>query len=60
MASLETLGVWLGLRLGLYEAVDRTGACTAVELASTAGIDPRYAREWLKQNDMWRFYRLES
>ncbi|MGH3799059.1 MAG: class I SAM-dependent methyltransferase [Pseudonocardiaceae bacterium] len=48
-ASMETLGVWLGLRLGLYEAMDRVGAGTAAELASTAGIDPRYAREWLEQ-----------
>jgi hypothetical protein len=49
MASMETLGVWLGLRLGLYNALDRAGASTAAELASTAGIDSRYAREWLEQ-----------
>lgn len=49
MASMETLGIWLGLRLGLYDAMDRAGASTAAELASTAGIDQRYAREWLEQ-----------
>ncbi|MCA1674857.1 MAG: SAM-dependent methyltransferase, partial [Actinobacteria bacterium] len=49
MASFETLGVWLGLRLGLYDALDRAGVSTAAELASTAGIDVRYAREWLEQ-----------
>jgi 2-polyprenyl-3-methyl-5-hydroxy-6-metoxy-1,4-benzoquinol methylase len=49
MASMETLGVWLGLRLGLYAALDQTGASTAAELAANAGIDPRYAREWLEQ-----------
>lgn len=48
-ASFETLGVWLGLRLGLYDALAQAGASTAPELASTAGIDPRYAREWLEQ-----------
>jgi hypothetical protein len=42
---METLSVWLGLRLGLYDALDRAGPSTAVELASSAGIDPRYARE---------------
>lgn len=49
MAAMETLGVWLGLRLSLYAAIDRAGASTADELASNAGIDPRYAREWLEQ-----------
>jgi predicted O-methyltransferase YrrM len=48
-ASMETLGIWLGLRLGLYAALDRTGPASAVELASSAGIDGRYAREWLEQ-----------
>jgi SAM-dependent methyltransferase len=49
IASLETLGVWMGLRLGLYDAMDRAGSSTATELAATAGVDPRYAREWLEQ-----------
>ncbi|MCA1700620.1 MAG: methyltransferase domain-containing protein [Actinobacteria bacterium] len=49
IASMETLGVWLGLRLGLYAALDRNGPATAAELASAAGIDARYAREWLEQ-----------
>jgi 2-polyprenyl-3-methyl-5-hydroxy-6-metoxy-1,4-benzoquinol methylase len=48
-ASMETLGVWLGLRLGLYAALDRIGPATAAELAAEAGIDARYAREWLEQ-----------
>src|SRR5919112_676430 len=49
LASMETLGVWLGLRLGLYGALDRAGSSTAAELASNAAVDPRYAREWLEQ-----------
>ncbi len=49
LSSMETLGVWLGLRLGLYDALDRAGSSTAAELASNAGVDPRYAREWLEQ-----------
>jgi predicted O-methyltransferase YrrM len=48
-AAMETLGVWLGLRLGLYAALARIGSATAPELAADAGIDARYAREWLEQ-----------
>ena len=38
----------LGRRLGLYEAL-RGSPRTADELAAAAGIDARYAREWLEQ-----------
>lgn len=48
-ASMETVGVWLGLRLGLYAALDDLGPATAAQVASRAGIDTRYAREWLEQ-----------
>jgi SAM-dependent methyltransferase len=47
--ALETLGVYLGLELGLYQALADLGAATQAELAATAGIAPRYAREWLEQ-----------
>jgi SAM-dependent methyltransferase len=46
--ALELFGVHLGVRLGLYEAL-RTSPRTPGELADTAGIAPRYAREWLEQ-----------
>jgi 2-polyprenyl-3-methyl-5-hydroxy-6-metoxy-1,4-benzoquinol methylase len=49
IASMETLGVWLGVRLGLYAALDRAGSATSAELALSAGVDDRYAREWLEQ-----------
>ncbi len=38
----------LGDRLGLFEALDRHGPCTSAELAEHAGVDPRYALEWLR------------
>jgi SAM-dependent methyltransferase len=41
--------VYLGVELGLYRALERHGALTPQELAEHAGIDPRYAREWLEQ-----------
>jgi len=53
-AGLQTIEVTLmhlGRRLGLYEAL-RGRPSTAGELAAAAGIDERYAREWLEQQAM--------
>ena len=47
--ALETLSVYLGLELGLYQALADLGAATQAELADHAGIAARYAREWLEQ-----------
>jgi hypothetical protein len=47
--ALETLGVYLGLELGLYQALADLGAATEAEVAAHAGIGLRYAREWLEQ-----------
>lgn len=47
--ALELYGVYLGKELGLYEALARGRALTAPGLAREAGIDSRYAREWLEQ-----------
>jgi hypothetical protein len=50
-----TLGVWdiatvfLGHRLGLYQALDEVEPATPGELADAAGLDERYVREWLEQ-----------
>ncbi|HJW36538.1 MAG TPA: class I SAM-dependent methyltransferase, partial [Actinomycetes bacterium] len=49
IGSFELAGVWLGLRLQLYEALRDQGPATVAELAERAGIDARYAREWLEQ-----------
>ncbi len=48
VGALELYGIYLGDRLGLYEAL-RNRPSTASELAATAGIAPRYAQEWLEQ-----------
>ena len=48
-AALEMYGVHLGRTLGLYAALSDRGPLTAGELADVAGIDQRYAREWLEQ-----------
>jgi SAM-dependent methyltransferase len=47
--TLEMLGVYLGLELGLYQALADLGAATETELAAHTSIAPRYAREWLQQ-----------
>jgi SAM-dependent methyltransferase len=49
IAANELASVWLGLRLQLYEALRERGPATVDELAGRAGIDARYAREWLEQ-----------
>ena len=49
VGALELFGMYLGDRLGLYEVLKRRGASTPAELAEAAGINGRYAREWLEQ-----------
>lgn len=49
LGAFDTLTIHLGLDLGLYESLRRDGGATAGELAKRAGIDARYAREWLEQ-----------
>ena len=49
IGMFEVMSVYLGDRLGLYRALRDGGPATAPELAARAGIDERYAREWLEQ-----------
>ena len=49
IGALELFHIYLGERLGLYRALGASGPLTVDDLASTAGINPRYAREWLEQ-----------
>jgi SAM-dependent methyltransferase len=46
---MELQAVYLGERLGLYAALRDGGPATATELAVRAGVDERYALEWLEQ-----------
>ncbi|MEV6303986.1 class I SAM-dependent methyltransferase [Actinoplanes sp. NPDC051861] len=48
IGAVELCTVELGRKLGLYAAL-RDGPLTPAELAKAAGIDERYAREWLEQ-----------
>ena len=47
--GLEVLTVYAGNRLGLYTALVDLGSATPGELASRAGTDERYTREWAEQ-----------
>jgi 2-polyprenyl-3-methyl-5-hydroxy-6-metoxy-1,4-benzoquinol methylase len=48
IGALELLHVYLGDRLGLYDALS-DGPLTPAGLAAAAGISERYAREWSEQ-----------
>jgi 2-polyprenyl-3-methyl-5-hydroxy-6-metoxy-1,4-benzoquinol methylase len=49
IGMFDVLTVYLGDRLGLYRALHEGGPATTTDLAKRAGIDERYAREWLEQ-----------
>ena len=49
LATQELLTAYLGVRLGLYDALATNGPGTAADLAERVEIAPRYAREWLEQ-----------
>src|SRR5438046_9902736 len=49
VATMDVFTVYLGDRLGLYRALAEHGPLTAGDLAARAGMNPRYAREWLEQ-----------
>ncbi len=49
LAAFDIFGLYIGDKLGLYRALADGGPATAEELAARAGIDTRYAREWLEQ-----------
>jgi 2-polyprenyl-3-methyl-5-hydroxy-6-metoxy-1,4-benzoquinol methylase len=59
--ALELNGVYLGKRLGLYDALHaaRTGL-TPRHLAGAAGIAERYAREWLEQQAVAGLLNVEN
>ncbi len=57
--TLELFSVYLGKRLDLYSALSRQ-PMTPPELSAAAGIDRRYAREWLEQQAVAGFLKLEA
>ncbi|MEM9131652.1 MAG: class I SAM-dependent methyltransferase [Actinomycetota bacterium] len=60
IGTLELFGVYLGIRLGLYQNLAADGPATSPELARRAGIDERYAREWLEQQAVAGYLTVED
>jgi len=60
IGAFELLGVYLGRRLGLYDCLRAAASTTPAELAARAGIDERYAREWLEQQAVAGFLTVEE
>ena len=50
VGALELLTVYLGERLGLYQALYADGPATSAELAARTGTTERYIREWLEHH----------
>jgi 2-polyprenyl-3-methyl-5-hydroxy-6-metoxy-1,4-benzoquinol methylase len=50
VGALELLTVYLGERLGLYQALHAEGPATSEELAARTGTIERYIREWLEHH----------
>ena len=49
LGAMELGAVYLGIRLGLYEALARLGGATAAQLATATKTNASYVREWLEQ-----------
>jgi hypothetical protein len=49
IGTLDVFCVYIGDRLGFYEALARTGPSTSTELATSTGTHERYVRECLEQ-----------
>jgi 2-polyprenyl-3-methyl-5-hydroxy-6-metoxy-1,4-benzoquinol methylase len=49
LGAVDLLNVYLGDRLGLYQALVEVGPVTSLELAARTGVHERYTREWLEQ-----------
>ena len=49
LGAYDMLAIYLGERVGWYDAMAGAGPVTAAELAQRSGTNERYAREWLEQ-----------
>ena len=50
VGALKLFTVYLGERLGLYQALHTDGPATSAELAARTGTIERYIREWLEHH----------
>ncbi len=60
LGMMDVMSVYVGDQLGLYRALRDRGSATSTELAKRAGIDERYAREWLEQQAVTGILEVED
>jgi 2-polyprenyl-3-methyl-5-hydroxy-6-metoxy-1,4-benzoquinol methylase len=60
IGAFDLFSVYVGERLGLYRTLADEGPLTSAELASSAGVHERYAREWLEQQAASDFLEVDS
>jgi 2-polyprenyl-3-methyl-5-hydroxy-6-metoxy-1,4-benzoquinol methylase len=60
VGAFDLFSVYLGGRLGLYRAIADEGPLTSAELARAAGVNERYAREWLEHQAASQLLEVES
>ena len=58
--AFDLFGVYLGDRLGLYQALAPGQALTSHELAARTGAHERYVREWLEQQTVVGVLEVEN
>src|SRR5262249_56659738 len=58
--TLEVASVYLGGRLGFYQALADGGEATPGELAARTGTAERYVREWLEQQAVAGFLTVDD
>ncbi|WP_315096694.1 class I SAM-dependent methyltransferase [uncultured Cellulomonas sp.] len=60
LGAMEVLALHLGRTLGWYDALIDEGPLTSVELARRTGTQERYAREWLEQQAVGGWLRVDD
>ncbi|MEM9606141.1 MAG: methyltransferase domain-containing protein [Actinomycetota bacterium] len=60
LGAMNVAAITLGVRLGWYDALAAADSMTSVELAAATDSDERYAREWLEQQTVTGYLRLEQ
>jgi 2-polyprenyl-3-methyl-5-hydroxy-6-metoxy-1,4-benzoquinol methylase len=60
LAFMELLTIYTGDQLGLYGDLADQGPATSAQLAARAGVNERYAREWLEQQAATGFLEVDD
>jgi 2-polyprenyl-3-methyl-5-hydroxy-6-metoxy-1,4-benzoquinol methylase len=58
--TFEIFSIYLGVRLGFYDALAAGGSLTSAELASRTRTHERYVREWIEQHTVAGILEVEN